>query len=58
MVGFALQRVSADESFTGLIAITGDQSIGGAIDDISLIVECLTEAEVREQLVIYLPLRD
>ena len=58
MVGFAQQRTQAGEPVAGLIAITGDQSIGGAIEDISLIVECLSPEEASEQLVIYLPLRE
>jgi len=41
----------------GLIATTGEQSIGLTIDDIVLIAECLTEDEMRNQMVIYLPLR-
>ena len=56
MIGFARQRAVADEPFAGLIATTVEQSIGGAIDDLSLIVECLTSQEMRELQVIFLPL--
>jgi predicted nuclease of predicted toxin-antitoxin system len=55
MVGFAYQRVSAGESVPGLIATTIEQSIGSAIDDILLIVECMPEEEIRDQVVVFLP---
>ena len=56
MVGFAHQRVAADESMPGLIATTNEQALGEAIDDILVIAELMSEDEVREQVVIYLPL--
>jgi hypothetical protein len=36
---------------------SSEQSIGSAIDDIRLIVECLSEEEIRGQVVAFLPLR-
>jgi hypothetical protein len=57
MVGFAYRRVAAGESVPGVVATTNEQSIGEAIDDILLIVECVTEAEIRDRVVIFLPVR-
>ncbi len=56
MIGFALHRVSSGESMPGLIVTTTQQSIGSAIEDILLIAECALEAEIREQVIVYLPL--
>jgi hypothetical protein len=58
MIAAAYRRVAANESFPGLIATTIRQSLGSTIDDILLIAECLTEHELRERIVVYLPLRD
>ena len=57
MVGFAYQRVAAGEPVSGLIATTNEQSIGSAIDDILLVAECMSEAEIRDQIVVFLPYR-
>ncbi len=57
MVGFAYQRVAAGEPMPGLIATSNAQSIGQAIDDILLIAESMAEVEIRDQVVVYLPLR-
>jgi len=57
MVGFAYRRLEAGEPVPGLIATTNEQSIGAAIDDILLIVECMSAEEVRDQVVVFLPLR-
>jgi len=57
MVGFALQRVAAGEPVPGLIVTTNGQSIGSAIDDIVLVAECLSEKEMRDQVVVFLALR-
>ena len=40
----------------GLIATTGSQSIGRAIDDVLLIAEFMPEEEIRDQIVVFLPL--
>nr|CAP47513.1 putative integron gene cassette protein [uncultured bacterium] len=58
MVAFAYERVAAGEKVPGLIVTTNDQSIGSAIEDILLIAECMPEEEIRDQVVVYLPLRD
>lgn len=57
MVGFVFQRVASQAPMPGIIFTTNDQSIGEAIDDILLIAECMTEEEIREQVVIFLPFR-
>jgi hypothetical protein len=57
MVGFAYQRIAAGEPMPGVIATTNEQSIGGAIDDIALIAEYMPEEEIRDQIVVFLPLR-
>ena len=57
MVGFAYQRVAAGEPVPGLIAITNEQSVGSAIDDILLVAEYMPEEEIRGQVVVNLPFR-
>jgi len=57
MVGFARQRAKAGEPMPGLIATTNKQSIGSAIDDILLIAECMSEDEIRDRVVVFLPFR-
>jgi len=56
MVGFAYQR-AAGESVPGLIVTTNDQAIGSTIDDILLLAEYMTEEEIRDQVVVFLPFR-
>lgn len=57
MVGFAHQRVEAGAPVPGLIVTSNVQSIGSAIDDILLVAECLSEDEIGDQIVVFLPLR-
>src|SRR5207237_4246863 len=57
MVGFAYQRVAAGEPVPGLIATTNDQSIGAAIDDIAIVAEYMPGDEIKDQVVVFLPLR-
>ncbi|MCI0359821.1 MAG: DUF5615 family PIN-like protein [Planctomycetaceae bacterium] len=57
MIGFACQRVAAGVSMPGLIATSNEQSIGRAIDDILLIAEYMSEEEMRDQVVVFLPFR-
>jgi hypothetical protein len=57
MVGFARQRVATGESVAGLIVTTNEQAIGSAIDDILLLAEYMPEEEIRDQVVVFLPLR-
>ena len=56
MVGFAYQRFAAGGLVTGLIVTTNELSIGEMIEDILLVAEGLLEEEIREQLVVFLPL--
>jgi predicted nuclease of predicted toxin-antitoxin system len=42
---------------TMVIATTNEQSIGEAIDDILLVAECMSEEEVKDQIVVFLPFR-
>jgi predicted nuclease of predicted toxin-antitoxin system len=57
MVGFANRRVAAGEPVPGLIATTNEQSIGSAIDDVLIIAEYMSEEEIRDQVVVFLPFR-
>jgi predicted nuclease of predicted toxin-antitoxin system len=57
MIGFAYLRVAAEEPVAGLIVTTNEQSLGEAIDDILLIAECISEEEIRDQVVLFLPFR-
>jgi hypothetical protein len=56
MVGFAVERVAAGEPLPGLIITSIEQSIGKTIEDILLLVECMTDEEMRDRIVVYLPL--
>lgn len=51
----AYERVKAGLPMPGVIAIPDDLPIGRAIEDLSLLVECTTPAELQS-LVLYLPL--
>lgn len=55
MVGLAIARIAAGEPMPGLIVTTTRQSLGSAIDEILLIAELMSENEMRDQAVIYLP---
>ena len=57
MIGFAHQRVAAGDAVPGVIATTNEQSIGSAIDDILLLAECMSEEEIKNQVVVFLPYR-
>jgi len=54
MVGLAFERVAAAEPMPGVIVTTHRQSIGSAIDDILLVAECMSEDEIRLQVVVFL----
>jgi hypothetical protein len=56
MIGFACRRVAEGEPMPGLIATTNEQSIGAAIHDIAVIAEYMPAKEMRDQVVVYLPL--
>src|SRR5229473_3269323 len=53
MIASAHQRVAAGERLLGLIVTTNEQSIGSAIADILLIAECMPEAEIADQIVVF-----
>jgi hypothetical protein len=57
MTKYALRRANTAQAATGIIATTNNQSIGTAIDDIILIAECMSETEIRNRVVIFLPFR-
>jgi Domain of unknown function (DUF5615) len=57
MVSLARRRATAGEAIPGLIATTNKQPIGAAIDDILCIAECMSDEELRNQVVVFLPLR-
>jgi hypothetical protein len=57
IVRFAFERVAARQLMPGLILTTNEQSIGSAIEDILLIAEYMSAEEIRDQIVIFLPLR-
>ncbi|MGO9110163.1 MAG: DUF5615 family PIN-like protein [Thermoguttaceae bacterium] len=57
MVGFPYQRVAVGKPVSGLIATTNEQSIGTTIDDILLLAECMSEIDIRDQVVVFLPFR-
>jgi len=51
----AYERVKAGLPMPGVIAIPDDMPIGGAVEDLAVIVECAVSAEL-DQRVLYLPL--
>jgi hypothetical protein len=57
MIGFAYQRIEAGTLVPGLIVLPTHQSIGSSIDDIQLVVECSSESEMKDWVVVYLPVR-
>jgi predicted nuclease of predicted toxin-antitoxin system len=57
MVDFAYRRVAAGESVPGVIVTTNEQSVGSAIDDIELVASLMPEEEIRDRVVVVLPLR-
>ena len=57
MIGFAYRRVAVGEPIPGLIVTTNEQSIGEAIEDILLVVVYISEEEIRDQVVVFLPFR-
>ena len=57
MTRFLQERIAAGEPLPGVVVTTNEQSVGLALDDIQLIVVCMSEVEMREQVVLFLPLR-
>jgi len=58
MVGFAYERAVIGQLVPGIIATTNDQSIGATINDILVVAENMSERELRELVVVFLPLPD
>jgi hypothetical protein len=56
MLDFVYKRIAAGQTVPGVIVTSRKQSIGAAIEDILLIAECVSEEEIRDKVVIYLPL--
>jgi len=50
-------RIASGEAVPGIIVTNENQPVRAAIEDILLIAECLSESEVRDRVVIYLPYR-
>jgi len=55
MVGFAYERIAAGQPMPGVIVTTNKQGIGAAINEILLLAKQMSEDEIREQAVIFLP---
>lgn len=55
MIGFAYRRVASGEPLPGLIVASKKQVIGRAIEHLLIIAECMTQDEIRDQ-VLFLPL--
>jgi hypothetical protein len=56
MVAAARKRIMAGQTVPGIIVTAVERSIGSAIDDILLIAELMSEDEMRQQIVVFLPL--
>lgn len=56
MIGFAYERLASGEPLPGVILTTNEQSIGASIEHILMIAECMSEEEIRGN-VMFLPLR-
>ncbi len=56
MIGLARRRAAAREPMPGLITTTTAQSIGSAITDILIIAEFMSQEEMENQAVVFLPL--
>ena len=56
MSQFALERIDADLPMPGLFEVSQDVSIGRAIEEILLLVNCSLDAEWQGQI-IFLPLK-
>lgn len=52
---FAFERIDAGLPMPGVIEIVASASIGKAVEDLALILECLTDGEL-ENRVLYVPL--
>ena len=55
MIGFAYRRLEDGESVPGLIVTTKKQSVGAAINDILFLVQVMSEEEIQDVVVLFLP---
>lgn len=55
MIGFTYERLARGEPLPGVILTTNEQTVGAAIEHILNIAACMSEDEIRDQ-VIFLPL--
>lgn len=57
MIGHAQGRIAAGKLVPGIIATNNTQAIGTTIEDLALVVECMLQEEIANQVVLFLPLR-
>jgi Domain of unknown function (DUF5615) len=57
MIGFASQRFAEGNKVSGLIVMSQKMPIGSAIEGICRIAESMTEQEMQDQLIGFLPYR-
>jgi hypothetical protein len=50
MIAYAKQLVRQGESMAGLIVVPQSLGIGRAIDDLELVIQCYSEAEMRDRI--------
>jgi hypothetical protein len=58
MIGVANARVAAGQPMPGLIVTTNRQAVGPTINDLVAIVDGLSAEDVRNRVLIFLPLPD
>jgi hypothetical protein len=56
MVGHARKRSAAREPLPGVVVTTDAQTVGEAIEDILIIAHCMAENEIKDEIIIFLPL--
>lgn len=56
MVGFAWGRVRSGLPMPGVLALKENVGIGRVIDDILLVAQCYTADEMKDWVVLYIPL--
>jgi len=52
---FAFERIDTGLSMPGVIEIVSSASIGKAVEDLALIIECFADGELEDQI-LYIPL--
>jgi hypothetical protein len=57
MIGFAYQRLAEGGIVPGLIVTCNEQPIGDAIEEILIVAECSPAEEIRDRVIVYLPLQ-